>query len=97
VEAERYGISCATFRDAIDLLIKVGLIDVAESGAGLRREVTRYAISERWRVHGTPEFVEKKREKRRLHYGFTKGNRSWEKKMSTVNFHSCSRVNNCES
>jgi ribosomal protein S14 len=80
---ERYGISRSAFRSAIDQLIAVGLIDITQRGSGLHRDVTLYGLSERWILYGTPEFVVKKRLKRKLAYGFTKGNTYWKKKIST--------------
>lgn len=72
---EKYGISRSAFRDAIDQLVRVGLIDISKQGSGLHRDVTLYGISDRWRLYGTPEFVVKKRPERKLHYGFTKENK----------------------
>lgn len=70
----KYGITNGRFQRTIDLLIEVGLIDITKQGSGIQGDYTLYAISERWRLYGTPEFVAKKRPKRKLHYGFTKGN-----------------------
>lgn len=61
-EAEGRGISRASFRDAIDDLIAHGFIDIAEIGSGGRKgDVTKYAISDRWKHYGTDKFVEHKR------------------------------------
>ena len=51
-------------------LIRVGLIDISRTGLGLHRDVTLYAISERWEKYGTDEFVVKKRPKRKQQFGF---------------------------
>jgi hypothetical protein len=80
---EKYRICRGAFRKAIDQLVAVGLIDVAQSGCGLHREVTLYGLSERWRLYGTPEFIAKTRPKRQQHYGFAKGNTYGRKKNST--------------
>jgi len=72
---EKYHIrSRGTFRDAIDQLVRVGLIDVAKTGMGLCKDVSLYAISERWKLYGTDEFVVKKRPKRRGGFGFSEDN-----------------------
>ena len=75
-EAEKkHNISRSAFRSAIDQLVNVGFIDIAQPGSGLHRDVTLYGISERWRQYGTKDFVEMKRPKRKQRYGFTTGNR----------------------
>ena len=74
-EAEKYGIRSAAFRDAIDQLVAVGLIDIAQQGSGVQKDVTLYALSDRWRLYGMPEFVVRTRPKRRIQCGFQKGNR----------------------
>ena len=72
-EAEgRYGIKQAAFRENRDLLVEMGFIDIAESGAGLYKSKTLYAISERWRKYGTPEFKQVKREKDSRRIGYQK-------------------------
>ncbi len=62
------------FRDMLDKLIEVGFIDIAHQGSGLGGvgDWTKYRISERWRNYGTPEFITRKRTKRKAHWGFTK-------------------------
>ena len=72
---EKWGISNGRFTRAIDDLIRVGLIDIAKTGCGLHQDVTLYAISERWKKYGTAEFVEMKRPKRSIQYGFTNKNK----------------------
>lgn len=71
---EKWGISSNKFTRAIDELIRVGLIDITKSGFGLRKDESRYAISDRWENFRTDEFVVRKREKRKQQLGFTKGN-----------------------
>jgi len=72
---EKHGIQSAAFRDAIDQLVAVGLIDVAQQGSGVQKDVSLYALSDRWRLYGMPEFVVRTRPKRRIQCGFQKGNR----------------------
>ncbi|MBA7675963.1 hypothetical protein ES703_84202 [subsurface metagenome] len=71
---EERGISNKRFTKAIDEVIRVGLINIAKTGFGLHKDVTLYAISDRWEKFGTDEFVVKKRQKRKQQLGFTKGN-----------------------
>jgi hypothetical protein len=85
---EKYGISYGAFRDAIDELRDKGFVDIAESGAGLYKSANLYAISDRWRLYGTPEYEKPKpRPKGPMNRGFQKGNRygrNCKKKKSTV-------------
>ena len=67
---ERYGISAGKFTRAIDDLVRVGLIDITKTGLGLKKEVSLYAISNRWEKYGTDAFVVKKRPKRKEQFGF---------------------------
>ena len=70
-EAEtKYGIPSGKFTRAIDELLRVGLIDITKTGLGLHKDVTLYAISDRWEKYGTDEFVAKKRPKRKQQFGF---------------------------
>jgi hypothetical protein len=56
-EAERKGIPRNKFKRAIDNLIDHGFIDISKQGSGGKRgDVSLYAISDRWRKYGTPEF-----------------------------------------
>lgn len=73
-EAERWGFTDRRFTRAIDELVRVGLIDITKTGCGLHKDVTLYAISDRWEKYGTDEFFEKKRPRRTQQLGFTKGN-----------------------
>jgi hypothetical protein len=72
---EKFDISEGKFKRAIDELIRVGLIDITKTGCGLRKDVTLYAISDRWEKFGTDEFIEKKRPKRKEQFGFTRKNK----------------------
>ena len=76
IEAEgKWGISSGKFKRAIEQLVAVGLIDIAKPGSGLFRDVSLYAISDRWEEYGTDEFVHMERPKRKLKIGFRKGNK----------------------
>ena len=67
----KWGIGSKKFTRALDELIRVGLIDIARTGYGLHKDVTLYAISDRWEKFGADEFVAKKRRKRKQQLGFT--------------------------
>ncbi|MEN8251510.1 MAG: hypothetical protein ABFS32_21475, partial [Bacteroidota bacterium] len=61
---KRLGISVGTFRNCIDELIGLGLINLNHPGSGGRKgDVSLYAISERWKKYGTYAFVKKTRSK----------------------------------
>jgi len=97
---EKYGISSGRFTKALDELIRVGLIAIAHSGYGLKKDCTLYAISERWRKYGTAEFEHVERPKRVEKIGFREGNKhgrnSRARKKSTVVDLRCSTVvGNC--
>ena len=66
----KYGIPAGKFTRAIDDNIRVGLLDITKTGLGLHKDVTLYAISNRWEQYGTDEFVVKKRPKRKEQLGF---------------------------
>ena len=66
--------SDTTITNAIDALVGVGFIDIAQTGMGLKMYTTLYAISDRWRLYGTPEFKEATRPTCKRGYGFQKGN-----------------------
>jgi len=72
---DKWGISSNKFTRAIDELLRVGLIDITKSGCGLHKDVTLYAISERWEKFGTDEFIKMRRKKRKIQYGFTRKNK----------------------
>jgi len=66
VEAlKRFGISAKSLTRAIDSLVERGFIDVAHQGGGCEGDVSRYAISDRWRDWGTEDFIQAKRRKGR--------------------------------
>lgn len=72
----KHGISCGTFRKAIDELRSKGFIDIAESGVGLHKSANLYSISERWRLYGTEYYRKPKpRSRTPINKGFQKGNR----------------------
>lgn len=57
VEArDRYGISQRRFLEAIEQLVRYGFLDITRVGGGLFRNKTLYAISDRWKDYGTPDF-----------------------------------------
>ena len=85
---EKWGISNGRFTKAIDELVRVGLIDITKSGFGLKKDVSLYAISDRWEKFGTDEFVAKERQKRKQNLGFTKGNSFGKNSTSKQNQHS---------
>jgi hypothetical protein len=75
-EAEQNGISRRAFSRAIDALIESGFLDITETGAGVCRLPTKYAISDRWKNWGSDSFVTRSRSKRRrwkATHGFQKG------------------------
>lgn len=55
-EAKKMGIPQTTFSRSITELVDLGLMDIAQRGYGLQKIPTLYAISERWRLFGTPDF-----------------------------------------
>jgi len=72
---KKWGISDKRFVKALDDLIRVGLIDIAKTGLGLKKDVTLYAMSDRWEKFGTDEFVVRQRPKRTQQIGFTNKNK----------------------
>jgi len=61
---KRLEISTGTFRNCIDELIGLGLIELQHPGSGGKKgDVSLYGISERWKNYGTAHFVEKIRQK----------------------------------
>ena len=87
-EAENKGISRMRFRNAIDELIEKGFIDLVHQGkgyhkgTGYQRDKSLYALSERWRDYGTPNFLRKTRPKdTREGLGFKK---IWNQKKAKV-------------
>ena len=89
VEAEKeYGFSSGKFARAIDELISVGLIDIVKTGFGLHKDVSLYAISDRWEKFRTDEFIVKKRQKRKQSLGFARGNKYGRNSSIKQNQHS---------
>lgn len=82
-EAKRRGITRPAFARALDDLIEHGFLDVAQSGAGLFRSATLYALSDRWKSWGTDAFVHKSRPKGRRHPGFKKGHPPYSQKRKS--------------
>jgi len=84
-EAENKGIARPLFAQALDQLIHYGFIDIVETGAGICKGPTLYAISDRWRQWGTDQFVVKQRPKRKRwnrRIGFQKGHPFYPKKTT---------------
>ena len=79
-EAQELGISTSQFLEILKRLIELGFLDMEHQGGGLARDYSRYALSERWRDYGKPDF--KKVVKRRvLQPGLDV--QSWKKKKAT--------------
>jgi hypothetical protein len=80
-EAEKNGIPRTSFMRALDELIVKGFIDVAWSGSGGKKgDVSKYAMSKRWRYYDTQHFEPAARPKdTRTGRGFKPGNKEWKK------------------
>jgi hypothetical protein len=72
---EKYGLTDGVFKRAIDALIAAGFIDIAHSGYGLEKDVTLYAISDRWEHYDTAQFKHAERPRRTQKIGFRRGNK----------------------
>ena len=88
----KYGISRSRFSRALTQLITKGFIDITATGMGVHKVETHYAISERWRDFGTPDFKEVRRPRPSIaNPGFKRGNKLWQKahrkKSSDENVH----------
>jgi len=86
VAAEKEGFSRSTFMRCRNKLVKVGFIDIAQTGAGMYRSLNLYAISDRWKKYGTPDFKEAERPKRprfKEGIGFQKGHEAWGKRRKS--------------
>jgi hypothetical protein len=60
-DALKLGVSRKTFHRVLrELVEKRGFVDVVERGNWYLKESTKFAISERWKKFGTPEYQEKK-------------------------------------
>lgn len=55
-EAEELGISISSFHDTVKKLYETGFIDIEHQGGGLAKDCSRYAVSNRWKYYGTPNF-----------------------------------------
>jgi len=94
---KKYGVSPSRFRRAIDELLAKGFIEIADTGMGVHKVATYYAISERWRDYGTSGFKEVKRPRPKIaNPGFKPGNTKWKKapkkKSSVENAHGAVRT-----
>ncbi|MBE3096959.1 MAG: hypothetical protein IMZ44_07485 [Planctomycetes bacterium] len=57
MEAQRgFGITSPRFRRALEELVENGFLDITHHGGGLEGDTTKYAISDRWRSYGKPDF-----------------------------------------
>ena len=88
----KYGITATRFRRAIDELLLRGFIDITATGMGVHKVETHYAMSERWRDYGTPNFREGHKPRPSIpNPGFRPGNKLWQKaqrkKSSDENAH----------
>jgi len=52
--AEWRGLHSRTFSRVLRELHRLGFIDVTQPGRGRKGEYTKYALSSRWRLYGTP-------------------------------------------
>ena len=89
---KKYGISKNRFTRALKELVAKGFIDITDTGMGVHKVTTYYAISERWWDYGTTEFKEVKWPKSKIaNPGFKRGNKLWQKarkkKSSDENVH----------
>jgi len=75
-EAEKRGLPRKRFMRSLDALVENGFIDISHSGNGGRKgDKNLYAISDRWLLFGTEDFISAKRSKdNRQGRGFQKGN-----------------------
>jgi hypothetical protein len=80
---QNFGITSSRFARGLDELIGKGFIDIIETGQGIHRLTTKYAISERWRKYNTDEFVTIKREKGHFKPGFQKKSKSHKRELSS--------------
>ena len=73
-EAEKMGLSRASFNRAIRELIDHGFLSIAHQGSGLHRDANLYHLDCRWAKWGTVEFEVIRRPCARFGTGFRKGN-----------------------
>ncbi|OGC92589.1 MAG: hypothetical protein A2W25_13900, partial [candidate division Zixibacteria bacterium RBG_16_53_22] len=57
-EAGWRGLSSQQFSHALKDLFRFGFIDVAHLGRGIQGDYTKFALSDRWKKYGTPEWEE---------------------------------------
>ncbi len=57
-EAGWRGMNARRFSRALKDLFRLGFIDIARHGRGVRGQYSKYRISERWKMYGTPEWQE---------------------------------------
>lgn len=62
-EAQELGISTSQFHAITKRLVEFGFIDIEHQGGGLARDHSRYALCDRWRDYGTPQFKEVKKKR----------------------------------
>jgi len=82
-EAEGRGIPSSSFQRAIDQLIEHGFLSVSQTGAGVFRAATLYALDERWKDFGSDDFKSRKRTKKsrwKHEIGFQKGHPHYPRK-----------------
>lgn len=60
---ENLGIPQTTFSRCLSEVVGLGFIDIAEFSCGLRKQPTRFSISDRWKQYGQVDFVFAKRER----------------------------------
>lgn len=77
---KKYGISKNRFTRALKELVTKGFINIADTGMGVHKVTTYYAISERWQDYDTPEFRDVTWPKPKIaNPGFKRGNKLWQK------------------
>ena len=62
-EATSRGYTERVFAHGINRLIEVGFLGLIEQGGGMEGHALIYALSQRWRKYGTPDFVRAERPK----------------------------------
>lgn len=62
-EAQELGIGRSRFHEIIQVLHRLGFIDIEHQGGGLMKDYSRYRISERYRKYGTPDFEHREKKK----------------------------------
>ena len=68
----KFGFTRPRFLRAIDQLVENGFIDIAHTGGGMMKDMSKYSISERWKDYGTKDFIHKRRPKDTRGLGFKK-------------------------